>query len=118
MQACLLGYVLEMLPINISKKRRIPITIDKYIFSSIVVEVAPHRSHRDSITFAIEISESYSPGNFFERPVPVVSIQRVVLTEMTVREVKIRPSIAVEVGDGDRCSERGDVRLDVRDFWI
>ena len=54
----------------------------------------------------------------FECAIAFISIESVRLPEATVGEIQVRPSIAVEVGNGYRCAEGGNVRLYVGDLWI
>src|ERR1700674_3290429 len=107
-----------MVAIDVSEQREVAIPVNQHVFAAVVVEVAPHSAHRHSFTRPVEIRQPRTCGDFLKRAVPLVSIKGVWLTEAAVGEIQIRPSVAVKVGDGDRCSERRDMWLYARDLWI
>src|SRR5205823_1997380 len=92
--------------------------IDENILSAIVVEVAPHTSHRDAFARLVEIGESGSRADIFERAVTIVTIESVGLAELAVGEVEIGSSVTIEIGDGYRGAQRRHVRLNVGNLRI
>src|SRR5437763_7954722 len=104
--------------VEIPVEGEIPVPVDEYVLVAIVVEVAPDAPHRHAIARSIQIREPSARRHVLEGAVVSVSIQRVRLTDMTVREIEIRPTIAVEVGHSDGGTDGCDVRLDVVDLWI
>src|SRR5689334_22314861 len=45
----LLRDIHEVRAVDVPEQRQIPISVDKQILSTIVVEVAPHRAHRNAL---------------------------------------------------------------------
>src|ERR1700737_2565677 len=107
-----------MVAVDVSEQRQIAVPVHEYVFAAIVVEVAPYGSHRHSFARTVEIRESCTRRDFLERAVPFVVIESVGLAETAVGEVEIWLSVAIEIGDGDRCSQCRDVWLYVRDLRI
>src|SRR5690242_18218731 len=118
MQAGRLGHVLEMRAVDVPVQREIPVAIDEEILTTVVVEVAPDAAHRHAVARPIQVSDARGGADVLERAVTLVPVQRVRRTESAVREVEIRPAIAIEVADRHGGAERGDMRLDVRDLRV
>ena len=117
-QARRLGDVLKVVAVDVLEQREIAVAIDEQVLAPVVVEVAPDGAHRDAFAGAIEVGESRARGDVLERAVVPVAVEGVRLAEPAVGEVEIGPAVAVEVGDGHRCAECGDVRLDVGDLRV
>ena len=117
-QARGLGDVLKVVAIDVLEEREISVAIDEQVLAAVVVEVAPDAAHRDAFAGPIEIGESRACGDVLEGAVAAIAVERVRRAEAAVREVQIGPAVAIEVRDGDRRAQRGDVRLDVRDLRV
>jgi len=117
-QASFFGDVLEVVAVNVSEQRQITVAINQHVLAPVIVEVTPHCAHRHALTRLVEIGETRTGRDLFERAVAAIVIKSVGLAEATVGEVKIGLSVAIEVGDGHRCSQSRYVRLDASDLWI
>ena len=113
-----LGHVAEVVSVDVLEQRQVPVPIDQKVFATVVVEVTPHAAHRHAFARSIEISEAGARRDLFECSVAAIVVQRVRFAEAAVCEIQVGPAVAVEIGDGHRRAQRGDVRLDVGDLWI
>ena len=117
-EAGALGDVLEAAAVDVAEQREVAVAIDQHVLAAVVVDVAPDGAHRDAFARAIEVGEPGRGGDVLEGAVAAVAVERVGLAEPAVREVEVRPAVAVEVGDRDGGAERRDVGLDARDLRV
>src|SRR4051812_18817779 len=117
-EACLRRDIDEARAVEVLEQREIAVPVDEQVLSAIVVEVAPNRAHRNAFARPIQIRDPGARRNFLKRAVATISIQCVGFAELAVGEVEIGTAVAVEVGDRDRCSERGYMGLDAGDLRV
>ena len=112
------GDVLEVPAVEVLEERKVAIAIDENVLAAVVVEVAPHAAHRDALARTVQIRQAGARRHLLERAVTAVAIQHVRLAEAAVREVEVRPTVGVEIGNGHGRTKRGDVRLDIGDLRV
>src|SRR5437588_6597487 len=107
-----------MVAVDVLEQRQITVAVDQHILPAVVVVVAPHGSHGYALARPIEARQAGARGHLLEGSVATVMVQRVRLSKAAVGEIEVRPTVAVEVHDGNRRPQRRDVWLDVSDLAI
>jgi hypothetical protein len=97
---------------------RTTVLVEKEILEAVVVDVAPERAHRHTGAGAIHVGDAQRGRDVLERAVAAVAIEAIEATLSTVRDVEIRPAIAIEISDRHRRAHRRDLRHDVREARV
>src|SRR5688500_6170872 len=98
-QFCLIGYAREALAGIVVEELGPAPLVNKKIFVTVVVVVAPNSTHRNAGAGLIHVGDPHLRRHILERSIFQVAVERVLTSLAAVGDVDVRPTVAIEIGD-------------------
>src|SRR5690606_9396782 len=114
----LIGYACKAFTGIIMIKLRLPPLVNEHVLVSIVVVIAPHRTHGNAIFARVFTIRPIVSLHLYKCAVSQVSKENVLGPFAAIGEVNVLPAVTVEIHHRDSCAHRSDLRHNVVEIGI